>query len=86
MEISRISRYQYILFVSALIWITCILLSSPFQVTWRQSRIVFSQRFNKYLDPNFFQHRVRVYTVLCFCEFKYHVVKCCGSLYMMKNC
>ena len=28
------------------------------QVTWRASTIQFSRRFEKYLDPNFFQHRV----------------------------
>ena len=28
------------------------------QVVWRESKIPFARRFNKYLDPNFFQHRV----------------------------
>ena len=38
---------------------TCALISvSHCQVNWRQSRIPFSHRFDKYLDPNFFQHRV----------------------------
>ena len=29
------------------------------QVIWKESRVDYSKRFNKYLDPNFFQHRVR---------------------------
>lgn len=30
-----------------------------FEVKWHASQIDFKHRFNKYLDPNFFQHRVR---------------------------
>ncbi len=29
------------------------------QVIWRESKLNFAHRFDKYLDPNFFQHRVR---------------------------
>ena len=30
------------------------------QVKWKESKVKFDDRFDKYLDPNFFQHRVRV--------------------------
>lgn len=29
-----------------------------YEVNWKQSDTPFEKRFNKYLDPNFFQHRV----------------------------
>lgn len=29
-----------------------------YEVNWKQSDVPFEKRFNKYLDPNFFQHRV----------------------------
>ncbi len=31
-----------------------------YEVNWRQSAVQFQDRFDKYLDPNFFQHRVSV--------------------------
>lgn len=31
------------------------------QVIWKPSEIKFENRFDKYLDPSFFQHRVRVH-------------------------
>ena len=31
-----------------------------FQVKWHPSKVDFNNRFDKYLDPNFFQHRVGV--------------------------
>lgn len=34
-----------------------------YQVTWRTSTIHFSQRFEKYLDPNFFQHRIHWFSI-----------------------
>jgi hypothetical protein len=30
-----------------------------YEVTWKPSTIVFPKRFDKYLDPGFFQHKVR---------------------------
>ena len=32
-----------------------------FQVKWQPSTIMFADRFDKYLDPNFFQHRVSLF-------------------------
>ena len=29
-----------------------------YEVVWKPSDIKFEDRFDKYLDPNFFQHRV----------------------------
>ena len=29
-----------------------------FEVVWKESNVPFVDRFDKYLDPNFFQHRV----------------------------
>lgn len=29
-----------------------------YEVNWKPSNVKFEDRFNKYLDPNFFQHRV----------------------------
>ena len=46
---------HYLVFITGL-WLSVSL--SSHQVNWRQSRIPFSHRFDKYLDPNFFQHRV----------------------------
>lgn len=36
------------------------------QVKWKKSDVKFEDRFDKYLDPSFFQHRVRVLDV-CWC-------------------
>lgn len=30
-----------------------------YEVNWKKSNVKFEDRFDKYLDPNFFQHRVR---------------------------
>ena len=30
-----------------------------YEVIWKASEVKFADRFDKYLDPNFFQHRVR---------------------------
>ena len=32
-----------------------------YEVVWTESPVKFTDRFDKYLDPNFFQHRVRLY-------------------------
>lgn len=29
-----------------------------YQVSWKKSNVPYKKRFDKYLDPNFFQHRV----------------------------
>lgn len=33
-------------------------ISFSYEVNWKKSNIKFEDRFDKYLDPNFFQHRV----------------------------
>lgn len=35
-----------------------------YEVNWRKSNIKFEDRFDKYLDPNFFQHRVSKWELL----------------------
>jgi transmembrane 9 superfamily protein 3 len=35
-------------------------LKFTYEVTWKPSNVKFEDRFDKYLDPNFFQHRVRI--------------------------
>jgi transmembrane 9 superfamily protein 3 len=35
-------------------------LSFSYEVTWRPSNILFADRFDKYLDPGFFQHKVKL--------------------------
>jgi transmembrane 9 superfamily protein 3 len=34
-----------------------------YQVTWRASNMQFTHRFEKYLDPNFFQHRIHWFSI-----------------------
>ena len=29
-----------------------------YEIVWKPSEVMFEDRFDKYLDPNFFQHRV----------------------------
>lgn len=46
-----------------------------YEVNWKKSNVKFEDRFDKYLDPNFFQHRVCIsfnnIIVLCLiCETK----------------
>lgn len=33
-------------------------ISFTYEVSWKSSAVKFEDRFDKYLDPNFFQHRV----------------------------
>ena len=41
-------------------------LQFTYEVVWKESQIKFEDRFDKYLDPNFFQHRVCIAcTVQC---------------------
>lgn len=50
-----------------------------YEVIWKPSAIVFDDRFDKYLDPTFFQHRVRYRFIglnLYCCIFRFT-----GSLY-----
>ena len=35
-------------------------ISFTYEVSWKSSAVKFEDRFDKYLDPNFFQHRVCV--------------------------
>lgn len=45
-----------------------------YEVNWKKSNVKFEDRFDKYLDPNFFQHRVCIpfnnVTVILICERK----------------
>lgn len=34
-----------------------------YEINWKKSNIKFEDRFDKYLDPNFFQHRVSLYNI-----------------------
>lgn len=36
-------------------------LDFSYEVNWKASSTPFNKRFDKYLDPSFFQHRVRIY-------------------------
>lgn len=38
-------------------------LSFTYEVTWHQSTVKFHDRFDKYLDPNFFQHRIHWFSI-----------------------
>ena len=35
-----------------------------YEVNWKKSNVKFEDRFDKYLDPNFFQHRVNIFILL----------------------
>ena len=37
-----------------------------YEVIWKPSDVKFIDRFDKYLDPNFFQHRVSLFKSSCF--------------------
>jgi len=34
-----------------------------FEVVWKESKVKFEDRFDKYLDPNFFQHRIHWFSI-----------------------
>lgn len=34
-----------------------------YQITWKESNIEFAKRFEKYLDPSFFQHRIHWFSI-----------------------
>jgi len=34
-----------------------------FEVVWKESKVKFADRFDKYLDPNFFQHRIHWFSI-----------------------
>lgn len=34
-----------------------------YEVIWKKSSIKFEDRFDKYLDPNFFQHRIHWFSI-----------------------
>ena len=38
-------------------------LSFTYQVHWKQSHVVFQRRYEKYLDPSFFQHRIHWFSI-----------------------
>lgn len=38
-------------------------LAFTYEVTWKPSTMVFDDRFEKYLDPNFFQHRIHWFSI-----------------------
>lgn len=35
-----------------------------YEVIWKESNVNYQGRFDKYLDPNFFQHRVKFYPLV----------------------
>lgn len=54
-----------------------------YEVNWKPSTVKFEDRFDKYLDPNFFQHRVR----FLFCSKKsvfmvFHSFRFTGSVFL----
>jgi transmembrane 9 superfamily protein 3 len=38
-------------------------LSFSYEVIWKKSSVKFSDRFDKYLDPTFFQHRIHWFSI-----------------------
>jgi len=50
----------------------CVAFMVLMQVVWKKSNVAFSHRFDKYLDPNFFQHRVRYMYSQWLCVVKNH--------------
>jgi len=40
-----------------------ITVSFSYEVLWKQSKIVFEDRFEKYLDPGFFQHKIHWFSI-----------------------
>lgn len=48
-------------------------ISFTYEVVWKASTVKFEDRFDKYLDPNFFQHRVciNVYQIIIIMPLKY---------------
>lgn len=44
-------------------------LQFSYEVKWKKSAIKFDDRFDKYLDPGFFQHRVRKYKIIMISSF-----------------
>jgi len=37
-----------------------------YEIIWKQVNTPFAKRFDKYLDPGFFQHKVKQLTSICF--------------------
>lgn len=35
-----------------------------YEVNWKKSNVLFKDRFDKYLDTNFFQHRVNIHIII----------------------
>lgn len=62
-----------------------------YEVNWKQSSVVFKNRFDKYLDPKFFQHRVSsisfvYYLCLNICllsNIKLHFNRFTGSVFLI---
>jgi hypothetical protein len=59
-------------------------ISFSYEVNWRPSAVKFADRFDKYLDPNFFQHRVSLdgcklsaSVLYCGVEVCLHYAVCC---------
>ncbi|KAL5017783.1 hypothetical protein ScPMuIL_003505 [Solemya velum] len=38
-------------------------LDFSYEVKWHESKVVYTDRFDKYLDPNFFQHRIHWFSI-----------------------
>lgn len=56
--------------------------SFTYEVTWKQSEVDFSKRFERYLDPSFFQHRVCLYI---FSSIKKYFHRFTGSPYSIPS-
>ncbi|MGV7297656.1 transmembrane 9 family protein, partial [Mycobacterium kansasii] len=41
----------------------CANISFTYEVNWRPTSTPFKDRFDKYLDPNFFQHRIHWFSI-----------------------
>ena len=48
-------------------------ISFSYEVNWKKSNVKYEDRFDKYLDPNFFQHRVSI-VVLNICLNSYKII------------
>lgn len=55
-EVNLTNEHEQLLHVGAQ-------LSFTYEVNWRESKVAFKDRFDKYLDPNFFQHRIHWFSI-----------------------
>lgn len=55
-EVNLTNEHEQLLHVGAQ-------LSFTYEVNWRPTNVAFKDRFDKYLDPNFFQHRIHWFSI-----------------------